>query len=119
MNETLRSQTNECTQRVDATEGGNMFPRVRKSSSPLFTFGGVPCLIAILLLGAGAHAQVDQGTITGSVEDSSGAVVPGAQVTLTNTDTDLVLQRAANGTGTFVFSPLKIGNYKLSATAPG
>ena len=97
----------------------NMFQQIRTSSSRLFTFWGVPCLLTILLLCPGAHGQVDQGTITGSVEDSTGAVVPGAQVTLTNTDTDLVLQRAANSTGNFVFSPLKIGNYKLSATAPG
>jgi len=96
-----------------------MFQQIRTSLSRLFTFWGVPCLLIILLLCPGAHGQVDQGTITGSVEDSTGAVVPGAQVTLTNTDTDLVLQRAANSTGTFVFSPLKIGNYKLSATAPG
>ncbi len=96
-----------------------MFQQIRTSLSRLFTFWGVPCLLTILLLCPGAHGQVDQGTITGSVEDSTGAVVPGAQVTLTNTDTDLVLQRAANSTGTFVFSPLKTGNYKLSATAPG
>ena len=96
-----------------------MFQQIRTASSRLFTFWGVPCLLTILLLCPGAHGQVDQGTITGSVEDSTGAVVPGAQVTLTSTDTDLVLQRAANSTGNFVFSPLKIGNYKLSATAPG
>jgi Carboxypeptidase regulatory-like domain len=88
-------------------------------SARLFIFGEVPCLFTILLLCPGAHGQVDQGTITGSVEDSTGAVVLDAQLTLTTTDTDLVLQRAANSTGTFVFSPLKIGNYKLSATASG
>src|SRR5579862_9840990 len=97
----------------------NMFSQVRNFSSRLFTFWGVPCLLTILLLCPGAHGQVDQGTITGSVEDTSGAVVPGAQVTLTDKDTGLVLQRAANSTGTFVFSPLKIGNYTLSATYPG
>jgi len=76
-------------------------------------------LVASALLPAAAQAQVDQGTIAGLVQDNSGAVVAGAQVTLTDTDTGLVLQRNANETGIYVFSPLKIGNYKVSATAPG
>ncbi|MGH9586916.1 MAG: TonB-dependent receptor domain-containing protein [Acidobacteriaceae bacterium] len=61
---------------------------------------------------------MDQGTITGVVQDNSGAVIPNAQVTLTNTDTGLVLQRRTNGSGVYVFSPVKIGNYKVSASAP-
>ena len=76
-------------------------------------------LAASALLPVAVQAQVDQGTIAGLVQDNSGAVVAGAQVTLTDTDTGLVLQRNANETGIYVFSPLKIGNYKVSATAPG
>src|ERR1700733_13185791 len=64
-----------------------------------------------------AMAQVDQGAITGVVQDSSGAVVPNAQVTVTNTDTGLVLEGTTNGSGFYVFSPLKIGNYTVSVTA--
>jgi len=48
---------------------------------------GVPCLLLFLFLGPAAKAQVDQGTITGSVQDSSGAVLVNAHVTLTNADT--------------------------------
>lgn len=66
-----------------------------------------------------ASAQVDQGTITGVVDDTSNAAIPGARVTLTDTDTGLALQSNANGSGIYVFSPVKIGNYKLTATAPG
>ncbi|GGH08864.1 hypothetical protein GCM10011586_26630 [Silvibacterium dinghuense] len=65
------------------------------------------------------YAQVDQGTITGVVQDPSGAVVPKAKVTLTEIDTGLVLDRSSNESGVYVFSPLKIGNYKVSATASG
>jgi hypothetical protein len=64
-------------------------------------------------------AQVDQGTITGVVQDQSGAVVPNAKITLTNTDTGLVLERNANESGIYVFSPVKIGNYKVGASASG
>jgi hypothetical protein len=60
---------------------------------------GVPCLLLFLFLvflAPAAKAQVDQGTITGSVEDSSGAVLANAHVALTNADTGLVLERDTN-----------------------
>jgi hypothetical protein len=66
-----------------------------------------------------AIAQVDQGAITGTVKDIKGAVVRGAQVTLTNTDQNLVLKGKSGANGEFDFSPIKIGHYVLSATAPG
>src|SRR5579863_3920469 len=78
-----------------------------------------PSAIALLLLPIPAAAQVDQGTITGVVRDTTGAVIPNAQITLTDTDTNLVLQGASDSGGNYVFSPLKIGNYTLSVTAPG
>ena len=77
-------------------------------------------LVVLLCLAAGsAGAQVDQGTIAGSVADASGGVIPSADVTLTNIDTGLVLHGKANDSGEFVFSPIKIGNYTLSASAAG
>jgi hypothetical protein len=79
----------------------------------------VLCFGLFLLGGPAAWAQVDQGAVTGLVLDSTGAVVPGAVVTLTDTDTNLQLSRKANESGVYVFSPVKIGNYKLSASAPG
>jgi Carboxypeptidase regulatory-like domain/TonB-dependent Receptor Plug Domain len=75
--------------------------------------------VAGLFLPFAANAQVDQGTIAGLVQDQSGAVVPKAKVTLTNIDTGLVLERNSNESGVYVFSPIKIGNYKVSATASG
>jgi hypothetical protein len=65
-----------------------------------------------------ALAQTDQGAITGVVQDAQGAVIPGAKVTLVATDTSFSLDRTANTSGVFVFSPVKIGNYKLIANAP-
>jgi len=62
------------------------------------------------------RAQTDQGAITGVVQDDQGAVIQGAKVTLTATDTGFALERTANGSGVFVFSPVKIGNYKLTAS---
>ena len=61
---------------------------------PAFRFAtsvGYLAIFALLLLLANhsAFAQVDEGSISGLVQDPSGAVVPNAQVTLTNTDTNL------------------------------
>lgn len=67
-----------------------------------------------LLLG-----QADQGSITGIVQDNSGAVIPRASVALTSIDTGLVLKTKADTNGIYTFSPIKIGNYSISAEAPG
>ena len=75
--------------------------------------------VVMLLCGIPALAQVDQGTINGTVTDSSGAVVQNAQVTLTDTDTGLVLKSPTSSNGYYVFSPVKIGHYTVSASAPG
>ncbi len=66
-----------------------------------------------------AIAQADQGAITGLVQDTTGAVIPNAQVTLTNTETGLVLHVQTDASGNYVFSPVKIGVYKVEATAAG
>ncbi|HUV96841.1 MAG TPA: carboxypeptidase regulatory-like domain-containing protein, partial [Acidobacteriaceae bacterium] len=75
--------------------------------------------LACILSAVSLNAQMDQGTITGTVLDTTGAVIPSADVTLSSTDTGLALHAKSDGTGGFVFSPIKIGNYKLSASAPG
>ncbi len=73
----------------------------------------------LLFFGGFAFGQADQGTITGVVTDTTGAAIPNAQLTLTNIGTNLALQGKTNSDGIFVFSPVKIGEYTLTATAPG
>src|SRR5579871_5689262 len=65
------------------------------------------------------QAQVDTGSITGTVTDLSGAVVSGAKVTLTNEGTGTVLSMSAGADGVYDFSPVRIGNYRLEVAAPG
>ena len=97
-----------------------MCPKIRSEDQRLVLFAISGMLfLAVGLLTPTASGQVDQGTITGLVEDASGAVLPGAHVTLTNVDTGLVVQRDSNASGVYIFSPVKIGNYKVSATSPG
>jgi hypothetical protein len=54
--------------------------------------------------GCPLHGADNQGTISGTVTDPSGAVVPDAKVTLTENDTGLVLQSVANKGGVYVFT---------------
>jgi hypothetical protein len=77
------------------------------------------CLCLLLVSSRSALGQVDEGAITGTIVDTSGAVVPGAQVTLVNTDQGITLTVRSNGTGGYTFSPVRIGHYKLSAEAKG
>ncbi|MGA8108577.1 MAG: carboxypeptidase regulatory-like domain-containing protein [Acidobacteriaceae bacterium] len=80
---------------------------------------GILCLCVPFMLVSAVFAQADQGAITGVVTDSSGSAIPHAQVSLTDTDTGLELQTRSNGDGLYTFSPVKIGNYKIAAAAPG
>jgi hypothetical protein len=73
----------------------------------------------VLLASQNAFGQADQGSISGIVEDSSGAAVAQANVTLTDVDTGLVLKTRTSSTGVYTFAPIKIGNYMVNAVAPG
>ena len=65
------------------------------------------------------HAQVDTGTIVGTITDSSGAVVSGAKVTLTNLGTNATLSTTAGSDGNYTFTPVRVGSYKIDVSAPG
>jgi hypothetical protein len=51
--------------------------------------------------------------------DSTVAGVPSATVTLVNTDVGLNLKNTTDGKGGYTFSPVRIGYYPASVTAPG
>ena len=91
----------------------------RPSISKRSSFLASAAAALFLLMSVYSSAQTDQGAITGVVQDSSGAVIPNAQVTATNIDTGLALETKSNNSGVFVFSPLKIGRYTVSASSTG
>ena len=77
-------------------------------------------LIAIVTLSLiSLQAQVDTGSIVGTVTDSSGAVLGNATVTLTNEGTNISLTTTAAADGSYTFSPVQIGVYRVNATAQG
>lgn len=65
------------------------------------------------------RAQVNLGSIRGTVEDTSRAAIPGAQLTLQNTDTGISETATSNGAGQFSFLNLNPGAYKLTTSAQG
>src|SRR5215467_1920227 len=74
---------------------------------------------SILLSAVSLQAQVDTGSITGTVTDSSGAVVSGAKVTLTNEGTAASLTATTAADGLYRFSPVRIGSYKIEISMQG
>lgn len=64
-------------------------------------------------------AQIDTGGITGTVKDSSGAVVAGAKLTLTNDATGVRVRMDSTSTGTYFFGGLLPATYTLEAQSSG
>jgi hypothetical protein len=75
-------------------------------------------LSMVLLLVPCAWAQ-ENATIVGTVVDASNAVVPNAEITLTNTATSQVRTATSNTSGIYLFANVGIGQFTLSATAKG
>jgi hypothetical protein len=74
--------------------------------------------VAVLLCAWLAYGQ-SVGTISGTISDATGAVVPGATITITNQGTSQVRTSTADDSGHYTVSLLPIGIYTVSATAPG
>ena len=91
------------------------------------SLGPIHCKIARLLtlftlslfLPAMALCQVDTGSISGTVRDTSGSVIPGVNVTLTNQGTGQSISTTSKSAGEYTFSPVRIGRYSVSAEMTG
>jgi hypothetical protein len=85
----------------------------------LVTF--VICLVALLFVFTPRQvfAQIEMGSVTGTVKDPSGAVVQKAQCVLTNVDTNITLKAVSTTAGAYTFPSVPIGHYILKVTAPG
>jgi outer membrane receptor protein involved in Fe transport len=78
-------------------------------------------LLALLLCGFpdSARAQRNTATFAGIVVDTSGAVLPGADVALVSEGTSIVERQVTSATGEFVFNYVPGGSYKLTISIPG
>src|SRR5690348_15018908 len=73
----------------------------------------------LLLSTAPIHAQVNTVTILGTVTDTSGGVIPNADVTLTNQGTGVTSAGSTNQSGNYAFRGLVPGVYKITVKASG
>lgn len=95
------------------------------SQNPLHTFTGTSLLwIAVVLVFAllgtsQGFSQTDTARIQGTVLDQSGAAIPNATITLTNTDTGVAQTATSDSAGNFTFNALVRGNYSAEVTAQG
>jgi hypothetical protein len=77
-------------------------------------------IIALTMAGAlPAYAQFDRGTISGTIKDPQGAVIPGVTVNVTNTQTQQLRTTVTDGSGFFTFTNLQPGKYDISAELEG
>jgi hypothetical protein len=72
-----------------------------------------------LALAAPLWAQKDAGAIVGLVRDTSGAVITGAKVTVTDVERGIQLTLSTNDAGEYVASPLRIGRYSVTVEKEG
>ena len=76
-------------------------------------------LCSVLLCGAQAFGQGTSSTLSGTVTDSQGAVVPGANISIKNVDTGQVRQVSTDGSGYYRVEALPVGHYEVRAEHPG
>ena len=79
----------------------------------------VASLVCVFLGASSAVAQFDTGAVLGTVTDSSGAAVNGATVTLTNEGTTAAVTFTTGADGSYKFTPVRVGTYKVGVTAQG
>src|SRR5215471_13009973 len=75
--------------------------------------------ICVCLLALTAFAQSDRGTITGTITDPAGAIVPNAPIQVRNVETGGVYDGASSTTGNYTIAQLPPGTYEVSASVQG
>lgn len=76
-------------------------------------------LLLLFSFPAFLFAQVDRGTINGTIKDQSGAVIPDVTVTATNVDTGVAAIATTNSTGFYSILNLPMGRYSLTVSKQG
>ena len=92
--------------------------RAQTHTRPAGIWLQILALLVLLYFPYQLTAQIDSGGITGTVHDSSGAVMVGTRVTLTNEATGVNTTTVSTSTGTYVFDAVKPGSYTIGASAP-
>jgi hypothetical protein len=73
----------------------------------------IPCLLFVLTLTVGAFAQTLTGQLSGIVTDQTGAVIPNANITLTNQLNGDIRRTVSNSDGLFAIASVPTGEYTI------
>jgi hypothetical protein len=76
------------------------------------------CVLAVLFSGVASFAQTT-GTLSGTVKDPSGSVIPGAKVTATLQETQVTRTTTTDASGDYTFAAAPVGHYTISVEAQG
>src|SRR5260370_13955481 len=76
-------------------------------------------VFALFFFALYAFAQSDRGTVTGTITDPSGALIPGAKISLTNVETETRSETVSTSTGNYTLPALPVGNYTLKVEHEG
>lgn len=79
----------------------------------------LPALLLCLACSGPALYAQSSASVSGTVTDPTGAVIPGAQIVLTNTDTNVATKTATNGSGAYSITGIVPGNYSIKVTRDG
>src|ERR1700678_1596002 len=80
---------------------------------------GLCCFLAVALMGSPVSAQSTFGSVSGTVTDSSGSAIPGAQVVLTSLATAATQTVTTGGDGLYSFVNLNPGDYRIDVQKDG
>jgi hypothetical protein len=73
----------------------------------------------VALFGTTARAQYEDGSLSGTIHDATGAAVANAAITVTNANTGIATAVTTNGSGDYEVPSLRVGTYSIKAEAPG
>ena len=82
-------------------------------------FRALSVILLFLAASIGSAQVAGTGTLQGSVTDPTGAVIPGATVTISNVSTNVKHTLASDSAGAYVFPNIDPGTYNVTVTAPG
>jgi hypothetical protein len=88
-------------------------------SGSLLRLRAVVAASVLVLCAASAHAQFDSANISGAVQDTTGAVLPGVDVTLTDVGTKQERRTVTNDGGLYTFPNIPVGTYTITTTLSG
>src|SRR6266581_356647 len=94
----------------------NSLLKVARAEKAIHVLGAI---LGVLFLSLSLFSQVNSGTISGVVQDSSGALIAGATITIRHVDTGTARTVTSDEGGRYIAPVLPLGNYELQAQQSG